>query len=178
MKRNTWAFKFFTIMEFEEEGEYLREQQKKGWKLTSVRFPGIYTFERCAPADVIYQLDYNQEGRAHKANYVQMFKDCGWEYLFDYVGYSYFRKKATEIEENESIYCDDLSRLDMIRRIFKARMIPLLILFFSVILPSFFLHLNEKHSGLLIVSVMLFVVYVLIFTKFALQYIQLKRRLL
>ncbi len=176
MKQTTWALKFFTIMEFEEEGEYLREQQKKGWKLTSVRFPGIYTFKRCAPADVIYQLDYNQEGRAHKANYVQMFKDCGWEYLFDYVGYSYFRKNATKIEENESIYCDNNSRLDMISRIFKARMIPLLFMFFLVILPNIFLHMHERVSFIYISFIALFVIYAVVFTKFAIQYIQFKRR--
>ncbi|NCC64433.1 MAG: DUF2812 domain-containing protein [Spirochaetia bacterium] len=176
MKQTSWAFKVFTIMEFEEEGEYLREQQKKGWKLTAIRFPGIYYFVRCDAMDVVYQLDYNQEGRAHKDTYVQMFKDCGWEYLFDYVGYSYFRKNATEMKHDESIYCDNTSRLDMIRRIFKTRMIPLLFFFFLVILPNLFLHFDEKFSFMFIASLVLLVVYGLVFTNFTLGYIQFKRR--
>ena len=176
MRQSLWTFKLFTIMEFEEEGAYLRQQQKKGWKLTGIRFPGIYFFERCDPMDVIYQLDYNKEGRDHKANYVQMFADCGWEYLFDYVGYSYFRKKATEMNENESIYCDDLSRLEMVERIFKSRMIPLLIIFFFVVLPGLFLHVTVKNPFLLIFSSALFLLYIVLFSHFASQYIHLKKR--
>lgn len=40
-----------------------------------------YTFESCPPEDVIYQLDYNKEGLDHKDEYIQMFQDCGWEYV-------------------------------------------------------------------------------------------------
>ena len=31
--------------------------------------------------DVIYQLDYNADGLLHKEEYMQLFADCGWEYL-------------------------------------------------------------------------------------------------
>lgn len=47
---------------------------------------------KCTPEDVVYQLDYNEEGLTHKDEYVQMFRDCGWEYIQDFGGYSYFRK--------------------------------------------------------------------------------------
>ena len=55
-----------------------------------MRLPGLYGFERCEPQEVAYRLDYNPEGRAHREEYVQMFSDCGWEYVQDYAGYSYF----------------------------------------------------------------------------------------
>jgi len=48
---------------------------------------------------VVYQLDYNQEGRSHKEEYIQMFTDCGWEYLQDFVGYSYFRKPKAAMKK-------------------------------------------------------------------------------
>ena len=51
-----------------------------------MKFPGLYHFEKCEPEDVTYQLDYNPEGIAHKAEYIQMFLDCGWEYMQDFAG--------------------------------------------------------------------------------------------
>lgn len=55
-----------------------------------------------------------------------MFRDCGWEYLQNFVGYSYFRKAASDMDgTEEEIFCDDASRLDMIKRVFSQRMVPL-----------------------------------------------------
>ena len=86
--------RFFTIFQYEEEQEYLREQHNHGWKFVKVNGLSMYHFEECQPEDVIYQLDYNQEGSAHKEEYIKMFEDCGWDYIQEYVGYSYFRKSA------------------------------------------------------------------------------------
>ena len=47
-----------------------------------------------------------------------MFADCGWEYLQDFAGYSYFRKPVAEMKGEEAIFCDDASRLEMMRRVF------------------------------------------------------------
>ena len=129
-------FRYFTIFDYEKEQEYLSWMHECGWKFTMVYFPGIYCFEKCKPEKVIYQLDYNQEGRTHKAEYLQMFADCGWEYLLEFMGYSYFRKPAAEMKEDEGIFCDDDSRLDMMKRVFRGRMVPLLCIFLAVLLPQ------------------------------------------
>ena len=50
--------------------------------------------------------------------YVRMFEDCGWEYLTEFDGYNYFRKPADKMQQEEEIFCDDISRLDMMNRIF------------------------------------------------------------
>ena len=100
-------FKYFSIFNHEKEQEYLRFMHNSGWKFTRVTGLGTYHFEACQPEDVIYQLDYNQEGLAHKEEYVRLFQDCGWEYLQDYVGYSYFRKSASQTDGAEEIFCDD-----------------------------------------------------------------------
>ena len=71
-------FKWFTIFEYEKEQDYLREMHKSGWKFVSVTGIGTYQFEKCDPEDVVYQLDYNREGMTHKEEYIQMFKDCGY----------------------------------------------------------------------------------------------------
>ena len=46
---------------------------------------------------MIYQLDYNQEGMKNQMEYVKMFEDCGWEYLLEFAGYSYFRKPEAQM---------------------------------------------------------------------------------
>ena len=129
MKTKKTEIRFFSIPEWKKEEEYLREKHKMGWKFVRVAYPGIYYFEKCTPEDVVYQLDYNQEGIEGKGEYVQMFRDCGWEYLMDYAGYSYFRKPVAEMKQEEEIFCDNESRLEMIRRVFRGRIIPLIVIF-------------------------------------------------
>ena len=90
MRERKTEFRFFTVAEWEKEEAYLSQRHREGWRFTGVRLPGVYGFERCAPQEVVYRLDYNPEARAHREDYVQMFRDCGWEYVQDYVGYSYF----------------------------------------------------------------------------------------
>ena len=123
-------FRYFSIFEYEKEEKYLREMHKSGWRFLKVTGLGVYHFEKCIPADVIYQLDYNQDSKEHKDEYLQMFSDCGWEYLQNYAGYSYFRKPAADMNGDEEIFCDNESKLQMMERVLKGRMTPLLILFF------------------------------------------------
>ena len=101
--------KYFSIFEHEKEQKYLQEKHKEGWKFVLVTGLGTYHFEQCEPEDVVYQLDYNQDGLAHKEEYIQMFEDCGWEYLMDFYGYSYFRKPTSKMKEEEEIFCDENS---------------------------------------------------------------------
>ena len=84
MKDVKKEFRWFSITEYEKEAEYLRRRHKEGWKFKNVTYPGIYIFEKCEPQDVIYQLDYNPDGIKNQGEYVQMFEDCGWEYLKEF----------------------------------------------------------------------------------------------
>lgn len=173
MKDRKIEFKYFTIPQWKKEQDYLRQQHKNGWKFVKVNFIGIYHFEKCEPEDVVYQLDYNPEGLAHKDEYIQMFRDCGWEYLQDFVGYSYFGKPASKMNGEEEIFCDDSSRLDMMKRVFKGRMLPLLIIFFLIILPNIYVQsrintpVNYTLTGMYIG---LFTLYIILFLCFGYQY--------
>lgn len=124
MKDKKVEYRYFSVFQYKDEQEYLRLRHKNGWSFAKVYFPGFYLFERCEPEDVIYQLDYNKEGRAHRAEYVQMYNDCGWEYLQDFVGYSYFRKPESEMNGDEEIFSDEASRRDFANRVLKSRIIP------------------------------------------------------
>ena len=70
-------FRWFNIMDYKKEETYLSKRHQKGWKFKKVTFPGIYTFEKCEPENVIYQLDYNKDVVKHQSEYVRMFEDCG-----------------------------------------------------------------------------------------------------
>ena len=159
-------FRYFTVPEWEREQRYLQEQHKNGWKFIKVTGLGRYHFEKCEPQDVVYQLDYNQEGIAHKEEYIQMFRDCGWEYLQDFFGYSYFRKPVAEMNGEEEIFCDDASRTEMMKRVFRGRIIPLLIIFFLIILPQLFLQRGLGNRVVVGMYIALFVLYLGIFAYF------------
>ncbi len=170
--RTKKEFKYFSIFNHEKEQEYLRSMHKSGWKFVKVTGLGTYRFEECEPEDVVYQLDYNQEGLEHRSEYLQMFADCGWEYIQDYVGYSYFRKPVSEMKGGEEeIFCDDESRMQMMERVYKGRMIPLFVLFSAVVLPQFVLSMTVYDSTVLSVMYgVIMVLYGLVFTLFASKY--------
>lgn len=173
MKNTKTELRFFSVPEWKKEEAYLREQHKNGWKFVRVSGLGVYHFESCTPEDVVYQLDYNQDGVAHKEEYVKIFADCGWEYMQDYFGYSYFRKPASEMDGEEEIFCDDASRLDMLGRVFKGRMIPLLAVFSLIIIPQLVqqsLTVTPFSRVVMILYCVLFVLYLVMFISFAIPY--------
>lgn len=171
------TFKFFSILEYEKEQEYLREMHKSGWKFVQVSGFCVYYFEKCVPEDVIYQLDYNQDGIAHKDEYVRMFNDCGWEYLQDYMGYSYFRKAASEITGAQEIFCDDDSRLQMLEHIFNGRVLPLVILFSCILIPQFINSITIYKNNILTAALGVVIgLYISMFFMFAFRYWKYKQR--
>ena len=139
-------YHFFTLPQWEQEQDYLRQMHRMGWKFVDVTFYGRYRFVRCRPEDVVYQLDYNPEAMSwSKGEYIQLFADCGWEYLQDMMGYSYFRKSVAVMKGEEGIFCDEESRFEMLKRVFRGRIIPLVMLFLVTILPQL-LRASWDHS--------------------------------
>lgn len=131
------ATRFFTIADYEEEEIWLREQHRNGWKLTKTTLPCFYTFESCVPEDVIYRLDFQNGGE--KDDYYQIFRDYGWEPFERMAGWIYFRKRAAEVdaEQDGELFSDSSSRIERVDRIFRTRMLPLLIIFCGCLIPNF-----------------------------------------
>ena len=167
--------KFFSIAKHKEEEQYLRQQHQAGWKFIKVSGLGVYHFEKCQPEDVVYQLDYNQEGSANKAEYIKMFSDCGWDYLQEYVGYSYFRKPAAEMNGEEEIFSDGSSRQDMMKRVYMGRVLPLLAIFFAILLPQFISNLVRGNYGIAIVLGAMIMLYIVVFSYFGIRYYKMKK---
>lgn len=174
MKDTKTEIRFFSIPEWKKEESYLREQHKNGWEFISLSGLCVYRFKRCEPKDVVYQLDYNPDSLTKKNEYVQMFRDCGWEYLQNYAGYSYFRKAVSEMDgSEEEIFCEDASRLDMMKRVFSGRMIPLLVTFFLVIIPQIIMQgrIDDPASqSLMVFFCVMFVIYLGLFIAFAVPF--------
>ena len=54
---------FVTIADYDREALYLRGMHAQGWKLKEVSYSSLviavkYTFEKCQPEQVVYQLDF------------------------------------------------------------------------------------------------------------------------
>ena len=137
------VYRIFTIADYEREALYFREMHAKGWKLRKVSYSILlfavkYTFEKCQPEQVSYQLDFYPMKKSERASYLQLFKDCGWEHITDFNGFSYFRKLHSGIESDTEfeIYNDAAGKLAMVKRILTMRMLPILLLF-SALLPVF-----------------------------------------
>lgn len=137
------VYRIFTIADYEREALYFREMHAKGWKLRKVSYSILlfavkYTFEKCQPEQVSYQLDFYPMEKSERASYLQLFKDCGWEHITDFNSFSYFRKVHSEIESDAEfeIYNDAAGKLAMVKRILTRRMLPILLLFLAL-LPVF-----------------------------------------
>ena len=135
----------------------------EGWKLKEVTYSNLvvavkYTFEKCQPEQVSYQLDFYPMKKSERASYLQLFKDCGWEHITDFNGFSYFRKAHSEIESDAEfeIYNDAAGKLDMVKRILIMRMLPILLLF-AALLPIF----SKFVSGVSSFSWALFLIFII-----------------
>jgi hypothetical protein len=169
--------RFFTIADYAEEEQWLREQHRKGWALVNVTPPCFYTFAACEPEDVIYRLDY--KNKELDSEYKQLLADFGWEYAGQCVGWFYFRKPAAEIdtEQEGELFSDDASRLEMIEQILRTRMLPILVIFFCCVLPQLKRSIDGADGiGFLILWLILLVVYLFILLHCGKKLLRLKRK--
>ena len=146
------VYRIFTIADYEREALYFREMHAKGWKLRKVSYSILlfavkYTFEKCQPEQVSYQLDFYPMEKSERASYLQLFKDCGWEHITDFNSFSYFRKAHSEIESDAEfeIYNDAAGKLAMVNRILRLRLVPVLLLL-AIHIPFLFILLDRSNT--------------------------------
>ena len=146
------VYRIFTIADYEREALYFREMHAKGWKLRKVSYSILlfavkYTFEKCQPEQVSYQLDFYPMEKSERASYLQLFKDCGWEHITDFNSFSYFRKAHSEIESDAEfeIYNDAAGKLAMVNRILRLRLVPVLLLL-AIHMPFLFILLDRSNT--------------------------------
>ena len=157
------VYRIATIADYDREALYLGEMHAQGWKLKEVNYSNLvvavkYTFEKCQPEQVSYQLDFYPMKKSDRASYLQLFKDYGWEHITDFNGFSYFRKLHSGIESNAEfeIYNDAAGKLAVIKRILTMRILPILLLF-ATLLPIF----SKFVSGVSSFSWALFLIFII-----------------
>ena len=164
-------YRIATIADYDREALYLRKMHAEGWKLKEVTYSNLvvavkYTFEKCQPEQVSYQLDFYPMKKSERASYLQLFKDCGWEHITDFNGFSYFRKAYSEIESDAEfeIYNDAAGKLAVVKRILIMRMLPILLLFLALI-PIFskFLSGGSNFSWVMFLIVIMDCVLLIVF---------------
>ena len=146
------VYRLVTIADYEREAVFLGEMHSKGWKLRKVSYSILlatvkYIFEKCQPEQVSYQLDFYPMKKSERASYLQLFKDCGWEHITDFNGFSYFSKPYSQIESDTEfeIYNDATSKLDMLYRILRLRLVPALLLL-AIHIPFLLKLLNRSNA--------------------------------
>lgn len=128
--------KFFTLSEYEEEEQYLNHMARKGYLFEKVILPGIYHFKKSDPVNMIYRIDFNPTKKEDWDSYLQMYQDYGWTYIQDLNEYSYFCKVAEADDEANEIFSDNQSRIDMMERIIRKKMLPVTAIFLCCVIPQ------------------------------------------
>ncbi len=185
MKNTKTLFRFFTLFEYEEEEAFLENQHKNGWKVTGYKLPGFYKFEKWEPEDMTYRIDFTNENGSRNAEYRQMFADNGWEFLWSVNGFSIFRKvRASASKSNNEIFTDNTSKLQMLQKIQKRRLLPVIIIFLCAVLPNFVKGLygvfGTSLADNLITAIfgLMFILYAYIFIKSFVKMKKLKEKLM
>lgn len=154
-------FKFFSIADYKEEEEWLREKSKEGYRLIKLRGLCHYTFEKTDKEEIIYRLDFpNNDIRK---DYKKMYEDFGRKYLFKHNGFAYFSKKKSDIvDKNDGeIFSDRQSALEMVNKIYKNFILSLIPVFLFTTWSRYDDYVNGfKHS---IINTSLFILFTLIY---------------
>jgi hypothetical protein len=175
MGKTITKFRWFWAWQDETEERWLGEMSKKGYHLLSVGIPGIYTFSVAEPREYVYRLDFQNFTRKDKQEYLQLFRDAGWEHIGELSTWQYFRKEVKEGEVNE-IFTDAESKIAKYKR-------ALVFMGFMFVLLSFILswrilaqHPYAWWDGIRIVYLLIISFVVFSIVKIALRIRQLKRR--
>jgi hypothetical protein len=77
---------------------------------------------------------------------------------------------------DEGIFCDQSSRIAMMERVYKGRLVPLLVIFSACLLPQFVLNLSDGRYALAALMGGLLGVYIAVFGYCAVCYYRKKNR--
>lgn len=129
-------YKLFWADQDVEQEQWLREQARQGLHLRAVNMLCRWTFEKGAPAEVVYRVDYNYRA---EAGYCLLFQDAGWERAAEITGWQYWRKPVVDGRAPE-ILSDSESKIARFRQVLwllALAISPLLIMLAS----------SDKHSA-------------------------------
>jgi hypothetical protein len=163
-------FRLFWAWQDEQEEQWLRQMSAQGLHMQRVVFPGFYDFAEGEPTDYVYCLDFKSSTQKDMQDYLQIFRDAGWDYLGRFSNWQYFRK-AFQPGEAMDIYSDVDSKIEKYRR---------LIAFLTAFLPLIIVTMiNVSKHQLPVMPFLMFavlVLYIVAFLKLAQRIRKLKNR--
>jgi hypothetical protein len=135
-QKNIRKYKLFGAWNDDKEEAWLSGMARQGLHLHSLGFPGIYNFTAGEPREDVYRLDFITDRKDYQ-NYLQLFKDAGWEHMGEMGGWQYFRtrKQGNQVPE---IYTDNAS---------KAQKYTRLLTFLLVFLPIYVMMVTRQGPG-------------------------------
>jgi hypothetical protein len=125
-KNTKTVFKLFGAWNDRREENWLKEMASKGWHLESAAVV-FYKFRRGEPADMTYRMDFQTAGKFDKKEYLDLFRDAGWEFVGRNGAWFYFRTPTGKGKEPE-IHTDMASRIAKYRRLLLLLIIILVVL--------------------------------------------------
>lgn len=162
--------KWFWVWDDDKEEIWLREKANEGWHLSKVGLINSYEFQRKERQDLIYRIDYKDGYNLKLDEYIQIFKDSGWEHIGEMSGRHYFRTPMRGEDEPE-IYTDNESKITKYQSILAGFYIFIPLFLF----PIFFLPDSIKPIGLIIFIFILELFFVFSVIKLSLRINQIKR---
>ena len=172
-KTSVTKFRWFWAWQDEKEEAWLGEMSRKGYHLSSVVLPCIYRFTVGEPRNYVYRLDFQPYYKMDPEEYLQLFRDAGWEHIRMVASWQYFRKEARQGETPE-IFSDVES---------KAAKYGRLLAFMAILATSLFVVLilnagTDRYpflSGIYIFIAAVFLVLIYAIFRLAQRIRQLKR---
>lgn len=112
-------FKFITVDNYEKEEAFLHQMSLKGWHFKE--YKGLrYHFVKGKPENYIYRIDF-KETLDDLDEYLELFKQTGWEKAFGYPIFSgewiYFKKSMEKGTEAPQIYSDTASMVRLLKKL-------------------------------------------------------------
>ena len=171
-KKMIRKFKWFWAWQDEAEEEWLREMSREGLHLVRIGFPTVYTLAVGEPEEYVYRLDYRSHYKMDREDYLQLFRDSGWEYVEEMAGWHYFRQLARPGEEHE-IYTDAESKIGKYHRLLAFLGILALPLFLGIINTRDMPY--DWFSPIRVIIWLVFLLYVYAFVRILIRINQLRR---
>ncbi|MBS4209259.1 DUF2812 domain-containing protein [Bacillus sp. FJAT-50079] len=104
-------FKLFLASDVEKEEQWLTDMSRKGLHLINYRL-GMYYFEENPDESYVYQIDF----READDEYIQLYKDAGWEHIDSFIDRFHYFRTETNIEGTKKIYSDHESVKETLQR--------------------------------------------------------------
>ncbi|QVK20595.1 DUF2812 domain-containing protein [Mycoplasmatota bacterium] len=87
--------KIFFAWNEDKEKLFLEDMAMKGYRLEKVQL-GKYTFEEDIPRKLIYQFDFKSFDNMGEEEYLQLYRDSGWDLVCKFSGWYYFSREWEE----------------------------------------------------------------------------------